>query len=113
MLEKMHDVAHSNKLRIIQLLEADRNQVICIAFARNITKLAKEHSRIISEHQYGRANKTCMTPVMSKLLTAQLIIQKRTEGILFDNDAKGCYDRIISGISLVSLKIIGYLSKSV
>jgi hypothetical protein len=41
-----------------------------------------------------------MTPVPNKLLTIQLIIQEKMEGIFFDNDAKGCYARIISGIAL-------------
>jgi hypothetical protein len=90
MLEKIPGVPRSNKLRIIQLLEADLNQVLRITFARKISRLAKEHSVIISEHQYGRANKTCLTPVLDKLLTVQLLIQKRTEEIVFDNDAKGC-----------------------
>jgi hypothetical protein len=48
-----------------------------------------------------------MTPVLNKLLTIQLLIQNKVEGTVFDNDAK-CYDRIISGISLVCLKRIEY-----
>jgi hypothetical protein len=108
MLEKIQGVVHSNKLRIIQLLEADLNQVLRIAFARNIAKLSKNKKGIISDHQYGRARATCMTPVLNKLLTVQLLIQKRTEGIVFDNDAKGCYDRIISGVALASLRRLGY-----
>jgi hypothetical protein len=68
MLEKIPDVPRSNKLRMIQLLEADLNQVLRIAFARNISRLAKEQYVIISEHQYGRANTTCLTPVLNKLL---------------------------------------------
>jgi hypothetical protein len=47
------------------------------------------------------------------LLTIQILIQKKVEGIVFDNDAKWCYDRIISGISLPCLKRIGYSSNSV
>jgi hypothetical protein len=108
MLEKFPGIPRSDKLRIIQLLEADLNQVLRIAFTRNITRLAKDHEGIISEHQYGRAHKTCMTPVLNKLLTVQILIQKKVEGIVFDNDAKGCYDRIISGIALACLKRIGY-----
>jgi hypothetical protein len=108
MLEKIPGVSRSDKLRIIQLLEADLNQVLIIAFVRNIGRLAKEHEGIVSKHQYGRAHKTCMTPVLNKLLTVQLIIQKRIEGILFDNDAQGCYDRIISDIPLACLRRIGY-----
>jgi hypothetical protein len=108
MLEKIPGVVRSNKLQIIQLLEADLHQVLHIAFARNIAKLAKNNKGIISDHQYGQAHATCMTPVLNKLLTVQLLIQKRTEGIVFDNDAKRCYDRIISGVALASLRRLGY-----
>jgi hypothetical protein len=54
-----------------------------------------------------------MTPVLNKLLTVQLLIQKRTEGIVFDNDAKGFYHRIISGVALASLRRMGYSKESV
>jgi hypothetical protein len=108
MLEKVPGIPRSYKLIIIQLMDAYR-----IAFDRNTTRLAKDHEGIISEHQYGRAHKMCMTPVLTTLLKIQILIQKKLEGIFFDNEAKGCYDRIISGISLVCLKRIGYLSNSV
>jgi hypothetical protein len=113
MLEKIPGAVRSNKLRIIQLLEADLNQVLRIVFARNIAKLAKNNKGIISDHQYGRAHTTCMTQVLNTLLTVQLLIQKRNEGIVFDNDAKGCYDRIISGVALASLRRMGYSKESV
>jgi hypothetical protein len=89
------------------------NQAIRIAFARNITRFVKEHEGITSEHQYGRAHKTCMTPVLNKMLIIQLLIQKNVEVIVFDNDAKGCYDRIISGVALACLKHIGHSNNSV
>jgi hypothetical protein len=84
-----------------------------IELARNIAKLAKNNKGIISDHQYGRARATCMTPALNKLLTVQLLTQKRTEGIVFDNDAKCCYDRIISGVVLASLRRMGYSKESV
>jgi hypothetical protein len=113
MLKKVPGISRSDKLRIIQLLEADLNQVLRIAFARNITRIAKDHEGIISEHQYRRAHNMCMTPVLNKLLTIQILIHKKVDGIVFDNDAKGCYDRITSGITLTYLKRIGYSSNSV
>jgi hypothetical protein len=106
MLEKVPGISRSDKLQIIQLLEADLNQVLRIAFARNIKLMVKEHEGIISEYQYGKAHKMYMTPVLNKLLRIQLIIQKKVEGIVFDNDTKGCYDRIISDIALGFLKQI-------
>jgi hypothetical protein len=54
-----------------------------------------------------------MTPVLNKLLTIQILKQKRTEGIVFDNDAKGCYDRIISKVVLASLRRLWYSKESV
>jgi hypothetical protein len=113
MLEKVPGIARSNKLQIIQLLEADLNQVLRAAFARNFTKLAQNHKEVISEHQYGRSHRTCISPILNKLLTIQILIQKQNNGIVFDNDAKGCYDRIISGISLASVRRLGYLKNSV
>jgi hypothetical protein len=113
MLEKIPGVPRINKLRIIQLLEEDLNQVFRSAFTRNISKLAQETPGIIIEHQYGRSHQTCLTPVMNKLFTVQLLIQKKTNGIIFDNDAKGFYDRIFSGIALAALRRIGYSKNSV
>jgi hypothetical protein len=113
MLENITGVVRTNKLRIIQLLEADLNQVLRIAFARNITKLARENEGVISNHQYGLSHKTCISPILNKLLTIQLLIQKKVNGIVFDNDAKGCYDRIISGVSLATLRRLVYSRKSV
>jgi hypothetical protein len=113
MLEKIPGVVITNKLRIIQLLETDLNQVIRIAFARNITKLARYNEGVIINHQYGRSHKTCISPIFNKLLTIQLLIQKKVNGIVFDNDAKGCYDRIINGVSLETLRRLGYSRNSV
>jgi hypothetical protein len=50
MLENIPGVPRINKLRIIQLLEADMNQVLRSAFAINISKLAQETPGIIREH---------------------------------------------------------------
>jgi hypothetical protein len=89
MLENITGVSRSDKLMSIQLLEANLNQVLWVEFTRSITKLVEQHDGIISEHQYGRAHKTCMMPVLNKLLTVQLLIQKRTAGVIFERDGKG------------------------
>jgi hypothetical protein len=43
----------------------------------------------------------------------KLLIQKKTSGVVFDNDTKGYYDRIVSGIALAALRRIGYSKNSV
>jgi hypothetical protein len=113
MLEETPRVVRSDKLRIIQLLEADLNQVLRIAFTRNITILAKNHDGVISKHQYDQSHKTFLSPFLNKLLKIQLLIQKKTHIIVFDNDAKGCYHRTVSGISLATLHRLGYSKESI
>jgi hypothetical protein len=73
-LENIPGIPRINKLRIIQLLEADLNQVLRSAFSRNISKLAQNTPGIISEYQYGRSDQTCLTSVLNMLLTVQLLI---------------------------------------
>jgi retron-type reverse transcriptase len=108
MLEKTPGIARTNKLRIIQLLETNLNQFLRAAFARNIMKLAQNHDGVISEHQYGRSHHTCISQILNKLLTIQILNPKRTNGIILENDAKGCYDRIIDGISLAMVRRLWY-----
>jgi hypothetical protein len=48
-----------------------------------------------------------------KKLTIQVLKQKRTNCIVFDNKAKVCYDRIINGIALLSIRRMGYSKSSV
>jgi hypothetical protein len=108
MLENIPGVIRTNKLRIIQLLEADLNQVLLSSFTRNMIKLAQYKDVIISDHQYVRSHRTYISPILNKLLTIQILIQKRTNCIMFYNYAKGCYDWIISGIALLSIRCLGY-----
>jgi hypothetical protein len=53
-LEKIPGVPIINKLRLIQLMEADLNQFLGSAFVINISKLARETPGIIIKHQGDR-----------------------------------------------------------
>jgi hypothetical protein len=76
-------------------------------------QIGPKPQRVISDHRYGTPHRMCISSILNKLLTIQILIQKRMNGIVFENDAKGCYDRIISGISLASVIKLGYSRKSV
>jgi hypothetical protein len=100
---KNHSTSRSRSEPSPQLSICQKHQQTC----------TKETPGIISEHQYGQSHQTCLTPVLNKILTVQLLKQKKTNGIVFDNDAKGCYDRIVSEIALAALRRIGYSKNSV
>jgi hypothetical protein len=98
------EVQVTNSTLSIQLLKSDLHQVLRVAFARDITKLAQEHEGRSHHQSYGRTHKMCMSPVgNNELITIQLLIQKKVKWVVFDNDAKGCYDRIVSIVAMVTL----------
>jgi hypothetical protein len=47
-----------------------------------------------------------------KVTDSSIDYTKKIEGIVFNNEAQGCYDRIISGIALACLRRIGYSKNS-
>jgi hypothetical protein len=88
MLGEIHCIALNNKVRIIQLIKAYLNQLLRAAFARNFTNLVQSHKWVRS-YEYGSSHHTFIIPILNKLITVYILIQKRTHGIFFDNDAKG------------------------
>jgi hypothetical protein len=82
MLEKIPGIARTDKLRIIQLLAVDLKHILRAAFARNMTKLSHNHTGVISEHMYGHSHRTCISPIPKKVLTIQILIQKRRNIII-------------------------------
>jgi hypothetical protein len=89
MLENIPGIARTNKIRIIHLLEVDLKQVLRVAFTINVTKLAQNHKGVIHGNQYRRSHRTCISPILNKLLTIQILIQKQTNVTVFYTDAKG------------------------
>jgi hypothetical protein len=70
---------------------------------------------IISEQQYIWASSdmrhACMAPVLNKLLTVQLVFSSRRRhqvSCMTTMYAKGCCNRIVSGIAMSALRCIGY-----
>jgi hypothetical protein len=53
MLENIPGVIRTNKLRIIQILEADLNQVLLSAFSRNVRKLAQDEDGVNTSGKAG------------------------------------------------------------
>jgi hypothetical protein len=54
-----------------------------------------------------------MSPVLNKLLTIQLLIQRKVNWIVFENDGKGCNGRIASGVALTILRRLEYSKESI
>jgi hypothetical protein len=107
MIEKIPGKPLLNKLRVIHLFEADFNLCLRILWGQRLMRQA-ESRKALGDQQFGsRKGKSSEEVVLHKVLTYELMRLTRTDGSTFDNDAKACYDRIITSMTSVCAQRLG------
>jgi len=67
-----------------------------------------EDNDMMVDMQYGsRPSKMCLSPVINKVLTYDIVHQTKVSGAFIENDAIGCYDCIVNSLVLLELRHLG------
>jgi hypothetical protein len=107
MLEKKPGDHRIHRLRIVALQESDFNQSNRQTIGRPLQSLM-ETINLAPDMQHGsRALKLCHSAVLNKQLTFEIHKYTKQHIVYIENDAVGCYDRIMNPLILLFLRILG------
>ena len=107
MLEKIPGQPRVDKLRIIQLLEADFNIALKIKIGRQLMKHAEKHDLLGNQMHGGRRGHSTTTAIAIQTLTNDIAKQEGSCFVSMNLDATKCYDRIFPNLGGIALNRLG------
>ena len=96
-----------NKLRVIQLLEADLNMYLRLIWGKRLVHHILQHGGLPNEQFGSRPGTQATSAALLKVLSFDLVRLTRCEGTVLNNDATACYDRILPAISQLCCRRLG------
>ena len=107
LIEKDSGRPYLTRLRVIHLFEADYNLFLKIIFGRRMVKNA-EQAQALNDQQHGsRPRRMTTDALFFARLEKDIIRQIRANSAHMDNDATGCYDRIIISLGMIACRRLG------
>ena len=96
-----------DKMRVINLIEADINMFLRLTWGKKFVRNILKYDQFLPEQMGNRPGYQCSSAVLSKVVSFDLIRLLRASATVFNNDAKACYDRIIPFLSLLCCQHFG------
>jgi len=107
MLEKEQNNPRCHRLRILALFESDLNHAKRVIIGRKLLHHMNDHN-ILPDMQYGSVpGKHCISAVLKKILCHDHLRVTKVSGAFLENDAVGCYDRLVNNLVLMLMLKLG------
>jgi hypothetical protein len=107
MLTKQPGDHRVHRLHIIALLESDFNQVNRLLIGRPVQYQLEDNKELPDMQHGSRSDKQCHSAVLNKVLNFEIHRYQKPPLAYIENDAVGCFDRIINPLVIVFLRILG------
>ena len=95
-----------HRLRGIIIVEADYNWVLRLIWGKRLFHQAAQHRNLMTAQQ-ARPGFQSISAALNKVLAYDLMRLTKRSGASFDNDAEGCYDRIVPPHALLCCRRMG------
>ena len=107
LMEKDTGKPRIHRMRAIHIIEAEVQFLAKLFYCKKLMENAEKHD-IITKQQYGgRKDQQAQSAVINKLLYYNIAHQQVMNAAFIDDDARNCYDRIITALSAVEMRSWG------
>ena len=72
-------------------------------FGRRLMEFCERYGLLADEQSGSRKDRRAAEVALQKVLTMDILRQKRRAGFLCSNDALQCYDRIVHNVAMLSM----------
>ena len=107
MIEKDPGNPRIERLRVIHLFEADYNLSLKLLWGKRMVHQGEDNNCFGKQQHGSRPDHQAINAVHMKTLTYDLTRILRVSLIMFDNDATGCFDRIIVALAMIAALRLG------
>ena len=98
-MEKKEGNPFIHKFRAIHIVEGDLQFIARYFYSYKMMKYAEEQGLISNEQYGGRKNRMAQSVVLNKLSYYNISHQTLQSYAFMDDDARACYDRIVTSLS--------------
>jgi hypothetical protein len=107
MLKKSPGNSKIHRLRIIALQESDFSQGNRLTLGRPLMHNLEDAELLPSMQHGSRPSRLCISVVLNKVISMEIHRYLKKPRAYLENDATGCYDRIVNPLILLCLRKLG------
>ena len=96
-----------HRMRAIHIIEAEVQFLTKLFYCKKLMQKAESMQAITDQQYGGRKEKMAQSAVLNKLMYYGIVQQQLMQAAFMDDDARNCYDRILTALSAVELRAWG------
>ena len=96
-----------HRMRALHIIEAEVQFLAKLFYCKKLMHNAEKHDLITNQQYGGRSNLQAQSAVINKLMYYNIAQQQLIEAAFMEDDARNCYDRIITALSAVEMRSWG------